>query len=81
MTNLKLNQFIDISRWKESTRGIRNIEIFQIKQKYVYALEDFIEAKVSSISQAQKEKIQFFLRTFLNFGRSFSDLVKLSIAF
>ena len=37
--------------WKSSTQGIRNIKDLPEKAKnYIYALEDFIEAKVSSIS-------------------------------
>jgi adenylosuccinate synthase len=43
--------------WKESTRGIRNIENLPDKaKKYVYALEDFIEAKVSSISTSPERE-------------------------
>ena len=37
--------------WKSSTRGVRNIKDLPEKAKnYIYALEDFIGAKVSSIS-------------------------------
>ena len=37
--------------WKSSTKGIRNIKDLPEKAKnYIYALEDFIGAKVSSIS-------------------------------
>jgi adenylosuccinate synthase len=37
--------------WKTSTRGIRNIEELPEKAKaYIHTLEDFIEAKISSIS-------------------------------
>ena len=37
--------------WKSSTQGIRNIKDLPEKAKnYIYALEDFIGAKVSSIS-------------------------------
>ena len=37
--------------WKTSTRGIRNIEELPKKAKaYIHTLEDFIEAKISSIS-------------------------------
>ena len=43
--------------WKESTRGIRNIENLPDKaKKYIYALEDFIEAKVSSISTSPERE-------------------------
>ena len=45
------------SGWKESTRGIRNIENLPDKaKKYIYALEDFIEAKVSSISTSPERE-------------------------
>ena len=37
--------------WQSSTQGIRNIKDLPEKAKnYIYALEDFIGAKVSSIS-------------------------------
>ena len=37
--------------WKSNTQGIRNIKDLPEKaKKYIYALEDFIKAKVSSIS-------------------------------
>ena len=37
--------------WKSSTQGIRNIKDLPEKAKnYIYALEDFIGAKISSIS-------------------------------
>ena len=37
--------------WKSSTQGIRNIQDLPEKAKnYIYALEDFLEAKISSIS-------------------------------
>ena len=37
--------------WKSTTQGIRNIEEFPEKaKKYIHALEDFIGAKISSIS-------------------------------
>ena len=37
--------------WKSSTQGIRNIEELPEKaKKYIHALEDFISAKISSIS-------------------------------
>ena len=39
------------SGWKSSTQGIRNIEELPEKaKKYIHALEDFISAKISSIS-------------------------------
>ena len=45
------------SGWKESTRGIRNIENLPDKaKKYIYALEDFIEAKISSISTSPERE-------------------------
>ena len=37
--------------WKSPTRGIKNIDILpENAKKYVYAIEDFIGAKISSIS-------------------------------
>ena len=37
--------------WKTSTRGIKNIDdLPENAKKYIYAIEDFIDAKVSSIS-------------------------------
>jgi len=46
--------------WKTSTNGIKNMEALpENAKKYIYAVEDFIGAKVSSISLVQKEKILF----------------------
>ena len=43
--------------WKESTKGVRNIENLPDKaKKYIYALEDFIEAKISSISTSPERE-------------------------
>ncbi len=43
--------------WKESTKGIRNIENLPDKaKKYIYSLEDFIEAKISSISTSPERE-------------------------
>ena len=43
--------------WKSSTKGIRNIKDLPEKAKnYIYALEDFIEAKVSSISTSPERE-------------------------
>ena len=43
--------------WKESTKGIRNAENLPDKaRKYIYALEDFIEAKISSISTSPERE-------------------------
>ena len=37
--------------WKKSTKGIKNIKDLPDKAKdYIYAVEDFIETKISSIS-------------------------------
>ena len=37
--------------WKSSTNGVKNIkELPQNAKDYIYALEDFIGAKISSIS-------------------------------
>ena len=43
--------------WKENTKGVRNIENLPDKaKKYIYALEDFIEAKISSISTSPERE-------------------------
>ncbi len=43
--------------WKSSTRGIRNIKDLPERAKnYIYALEDFIGAKVSSISTSPERE-------------------------
>ena len=37
--------------WKTSTNGIKNInDLPENAKKYIFAIEDFIEAKISSIS-------------------------------
>ena len=37
--------------WKKPTNGIKNItELPQEAKDYIYAIEDFIEAKISSVS-------------------------------
>ena len=43
--------------WKENTKGVRNIENLPDKaKKYIYALEDFIEVKISSISTSPERE-------------------------
>jgi len=43
--------------WKTSTQGIQNIEELPDKAKaYVYGIEDFVEAKISSISTSPKRE-------------------------
>ena len=43
--------------WKESTKGIRNMEnLPNNAKKYIYAVEDFIEAKISSISTSPERE-------------------------
>ena len=43
--------------WKENTKGVRNIENLPDKaKKYIYALEDFVEAKISSISTSPERE-------------------------
>ena len=43
--------------WKKSTKGIRNVENLPDKaKKYIYALEDFIGAKISSISTSPERE-------------------------
>ena len=45
------------SGWKKSTKGIRNVEdLPDNARKYIYALEDFIEAKISSISTSPERE-------------------------
>ena len=42
---------IDFQGWKKSISGIKNIEKLPEEAKnYIYAIEDFVGAKVSSIS-------------------------------
>ena len=43
--------------WKTSTKGIKNFdELPENAKKYVYAIEDFIGAKISSISTSPERK-------------------------
>ena len=43
--------------WKTSTQGIKNIDELPDKAKaYVYGIEDFVEAKISSISTSPKRE-------------------------
>ena len=43
--------------WKSSTKGIKNIdELPENAKKYIYAIEDFIEAKISSISTSPERE-------------------------
>jgi len=43
--------------WKKSTKGIKNIsELPQESRDYIYAIEDFIEAKISSISTSPERE-------------------------
>ena len=43
--------------WKSSTKGIKNIESLpNYAIKYIFALEDFIGAKISSISTSPKRE-------------------------
>ena len=50
--------------WKESTKGVRNIENLPDKaKKYIYALEDFIEAKISSISTSPEREDTILLES------------------
>ena len=37
--------------WKTSTKGIKNIDELPVNAKnYIYAVEDFVETKISSVS-------------------------------
>ncbi|MEC7150785.1 MAG: adenylosuccinate synthase [Pseudomonadota bacterium] len=43
--------------WKTSTKGIRNMkDLPENAKRYIYALEDFIEAKISSISTSPERE-------------------------
>ncbi len=43
--------------WKTNTKGIRNMkDLPENAKKYIYALEDFIEAKISSISTSPERE-------------------------
>jgi len=43
--------------WKSSTKGIKNIdELPENAKKYIYAIEDFVEAKISSISTSPERQ-------------------------
>ena len=43
--------------WKSKTQGIRNMsDLPENAKKYIYALEDFIEAKISSISTSPERE-------------------------
>ena len=43
--------------WKSSTKGIKNIEQLPENAKnYIYAIEDFIETKISSISTSPERE-------------------------
>ena len=58
MINLKSNLYTKVfPGWKESTKGIRNIEnLPDNAKKYIYAVEDFTEAKISSISTSPERE-------------------------
>ena len=43
--------------WKTSTNGVKNIdELPENAKKYIYAIEDFVGAKISSISTSPKRE-------------------------
>ena len=43
--------------WKQPTNGIKNIdELPDNAKKYIYALEDFVETKISSISTSPERE-------------------------
>ena len=43
--------------WKTSTRGIKNFEALPGNaKKYIYAIEDFVGAKISSISTSPERE-------------------------
>ena len=43
--------------WKSSTKGIKKIdELPENAKKYIYAIEDFVEAKISSISTSPERQ-------------------------
>ena len=49
--------------WKESTKGIKNIEALPLNAKnYIFAIEDFIGAKISSISTSPEREDTILLQ-------------------
>ena len=51
--------------WKTSTNGIKNMEALpENAKKYIYAVEDFIGAKVKSISTSRKRRYYFSRKSF-----------------
>ena len=43
--------------WKTSTKGIKNIDTLpENAKKYIYAIEDFIGAKLSSVSTSPERE-------------------------
>ena len=55
---VKYERFYKIFKgWKSSTEGIKNIDALpENAKKYIYAIEDFIGAKISSISTSPKRE-------------------------
>ena len=57
--------------WKTSTNGIKNIERITWKcKKYIYAIEDFIGSKISSISTSPEREDTILIEN------PFEDLVR-----
>ena len=58
--------------WKCSTNGIKNIEALPENAKnYIFALEDFIGAKVSSVSTSPERKDTILIENPFESGFSF----------
>ena len=53
--------------WKSSTKGIKNIdELPDNAKKYVYAIEDFVGSKISSISTSPEREDTILLENPFN---------------
>ena len=53
--------------WKSSTKGIKNIESLpENAKKYIYAIEDFISAKISSVSTSPEREHTILLENPFN---------------
>jgi adenylosuccinate synthase len=71
--------------WKTSTQGIKNIESLPENAKnYIYALEDFVGTKISSISTSPEREDTILLENPFDIeltGSRFFDLAEISICF
>ena len=71
--------------WKESTSGIKNMDDLPDNAKnYIYAVEDFIETKVSSISTSPEREDTILIENPFEIqltGNKFFDLARSNICF